>query len=760
MQPHPNFVMNPAPIQRIRRGLPAALLLLSSLAHAQQAPAPSPARPAEEAHTLDVFTVQENQARAYGSSNLASATRMNTPVENVPQSISVINEALLKDMAAYTYEQAVRYTPGVTQRQNVQNGSVIRGFIVFNRFRNGFLVPGFETDMVNLDRIEIIKGPSASIAGSSESGGYVNFITKKPQMKESIVATATMGSRSFLRGTVDATGPIEGTNMAYRLNAIHLTTDSWRDNEKIRKTAVYPSFLWQATKKTQVSVDLEYFDGLTPGGFSTPYIAPVNTVNQTGTTSTSQAVVIPLGVTPKFRLGQWAPMSVNTSGEVGMGSRAELYSLFVTVSHQFNDIFAARQAVSYFDSKTSLYRGAVANFFAYNSNGEIFFERNANRSTGEAQILRAQGDVVGTKKWLDDKLGTTVLVGYDIGRNDGANTSSTGQMEAYVISSPVYGLPLRTPLVKTVDNTNKGGSFGYFANAQISGFNDRIIATGGLRRDQGKASWTRNNFTGVYSNVKKTARVESPMYGITVKPLKWLSAYAVYSEAGAASRQVAIFPGIPLTDPRQILQTVTPLTTNDEFGAKISLLDGAFAVNVAHFEIMQVDNVRSNTSNDIINVPGGSQNIIESGNIAKGWEVEFSGSVTRNFAMVGGYAFTETQAPGFKEGGRAPREIRGMPKHKVQAFAKYDFVGTKATGFSIRGGVVYQTSVWGIAENTYRVKGATRWDVGLNYRRNNWDFALTCENLTDVIFPQSTIAPGSNTVDAPRTVYFGATLKY
>jgi iron complex outermembrane receptor protein len=315
-------------------------------------------------------------------------------------------------------------------------------------------------------------------------------------------------------------------------------------------------------------------------------------------------------------------------------------------------------------------------------------------------------------------------------------------------------------MIKTVDNTSKGGSFGYFANAQISGFQDRVILTGGLRRDQGKASWTRNNFTGAFTNVRKTDRVESPMYGITVKPLKGLSAYAVYSEAGAASRQVAVFPGIPLTDPRQILQTATPLTTNDEFGAKISLLDGAFAINVAHFEIVQVDNVRSNTSNDIINVPGGSRNIIESGNTAKGWEVEFSGSVTRNFAMVGGYAFTETVAPGFKEGGRAPREIRGMPKHKIQAFGKYDFVGTKATGFSIRGGVVYQTSVWGIAENTYRVAGATRWDVGLNYRRNNWDFALTCENLTNVIFPQSTIAPGSNTVDAPRTVYFGATLKY
>jgi len=753
--------MNPAPILRIRYIVPALTLYLAALAQAQLAPGPSSAKSSEEsAIALDVFTVRENKTRAYGSSNLASATRLNTPAENVPQSISVINETLLKDMAAYSYEQAVRYTPGVTQRQNVQNGSVIRGFIVSNRYRNGFLVPGFETDMINVDRIEIIKGPSASIAGSSESGGYVNFITKKPQNKESIIASATMGSRSFLRGTVDATGPIQGTNMAYRLNAIHLTTDSWRDNEKIRKTALYPSFLWQATSKTQVSIDLEYFDGLTPGGFSTPYIAPVNTVNQTGTTSTAQAVVIPPGVTPKFRLGQWASMFINTSGEVGMGSRADLYSLFATITHQFNDIFAARQAVSYFDSKTSLYRSAVANFFAYNNNGEIFFERNANRGTGEAQILRAQGDVVGTKKWLDDKLGTTVLVGYDVGRTDGANTNSTGQMEAFVISSPVYGLPLRTPLTKTVDNTNKGGSFGYFANAQLSGFNDRIVATGGLRRDQGKASWTRNNFTNTYSNVRKTARVESPMYGLTVKPLKWLAAYAVYSEAGAASRQVAIFPNIPLTDPRQILRTVTPLTTNDEFGLKVSLLDGAFAINVAHFEILQVDNVRNNTSNDIINVPGGSQNIIESGNTAKGWEVEFSGSVTRQFALVGGYAFTETKAPGFKADGRSNREIRGMPKHKVQAFAKYDITGSKAAGFSIRGGVVYQTAVWGIAENTYRVAGATRWDVGLNYRRNNWDFALTCENLTDVIFPQSTIAPGSNTVDAPRTVYFGTTLKY
>ncbi|HRE80269.1 MAG TPA: TonB-dependent receptor [Opitutaceae bacterium] len=752
--------MNLAPPRHPLPALPAVLLLAATTAMAQTAPSSSTRVADETPVTLDVFTVQENPARAYGSNNLASATRLNTPAENVPQSISVINEQLLLDIGAVSYEQAVRYTPGVTQRQNVQNGSVIRGFIVSNRYRNGFLVPGFESDLINLDRIEIIKGPSASIAGSSESGGYVNFITKKPQFKEAYTASATFGSRGFMRGTIDATGPIEGLDLAYRLNAVHLTTDSWRDNEKTRKTAVYPSFLWKISSKTQLSVDLEYFDGLAPSGFSTPYIAPVNTVNQTGTTSTSQAVVIPPGVVPKFGLGQWASMTINSSGEPGMGQRSELYSAFITLSHQFNDIFAARQAVSYFEADSNRYLSSVANFFAYNNNGEIIFERNATRNVGKSEILRAQGDLVATKKWFDNDLGATVLVGYDIGRSDSWNTTSTAQMEAFNINSPVYGQPFRTPMTKTVDNTGKGGNFGYFANAQISGFDDRIVLTGGMRRDQGKASWTRNNFTNVYNNVAKTPVVESPMYGLTVKPLKWLALYAVSSEAGAASRQVAIFPNIPLTDPRQILQTVTPLTTNDEFGLKASFLDGAFAVNLAHYEIVQVDNVRNNTSNDIINVPGGSQNIIESGNTAKGWELEFSGSLTRTLSLVGGYAYTETQAPGFKEDGKSPREIRGMPKHKFQAFARYDFTGARANGFSVRAGIVTQTAVWGIAENTYRVAGATRWDVGLNYRRNNWDFSLTCENLTNVIFPQSTIAPGSNTVDAPRTVYFGTTWKY
>jgi outer membrane receptor for ferric coprogen and ferric-rhodotorulic acid len=109
---------------------------------------------AEETVTLNAFTVEATTGESYGASNLGSATRLKVAAENVPQSISVINANLIRDLGAYNYEEAVRYTPGVTERQNVPNGSVIRGFLVSNRYRNGFRVAGYESDITNVDRIE------------------------------------------------------------------------------------------------------------------------------------------------------------------------------------------------------------------------------------------------------------------------------------------------------------------------------------------------------------------------------------------------------------------------------------------------------------------------------------------------------------------------------------------------------------------------------------------------------------------------------
>ncbi len=103
---------------------------------------------------LNVFTVEGTKGQSYGASNLASATRLNTPAENVPQSISVINSNLLRDIGAYQFDQVMRYTPGVTPRHvSLIMGTmfsfcyVVSAFapnlVAFLRDKTGSFVPGF-----------------------------------------------------------------------------------------------------------------------------------------------------------------------------------------------------------------------------------------------------------------------------------------------------------------------------------------------------------------------------------------------------------------------------------------------------------------------------------------------------------------------------------------------------------------------------------------------------------------------------------------
>lgn len=741
--------------QRIVSSVCKALVLACSAIapglQAQTAPTPASAAP-DQPVLLDVFAVKDVRGREYGSTNVNSATRLNTPAEDIPQSISVVNATLLKDIGAYAYEQAMRYTPGVTQRQNTPNASIIRGFIVGNRYRNGFLVRAYEVDMANIDRIEVIKGPAASIAGASESGGLVNFVTKQPSFTESQSASISFGSFGYLRGVVDAAGPLPGTkDLAYRVVASGMQADSWRDLERTRKLTVAPSVLWNISSKMQLLVELEYFNGLTPSGFSTPYLSPVRNASP-------DPLPIPAGVSPRVSTGQWAPISTNTSGEPGMGRNAEIVQLFSTFKYAITDILYFRQAVSYVETNESLYLSGVDNNFYYGTDGDIYANRTSSKVLTKVWFGRAQGDLAFKDKWADGNFGATVLVGYDVGQDLAPSKDQrfAGVLTPMNLVAPTYGQPPTSPLAPTVDNTAKGGNVGYFGNAQVSAFHDRIILTGGIRRDWNKARWTKNNFNGVVTNVAKTVTVESPLYGVTVKPVSWMALYAVKSEAGAASRQVQLYPNLPLTDPRQTFTTVTPITENKEVGAKLTFLNGNLGVNLAHYEVHADGAVRTQTD---LSLPGGGINIIENSNVAKGTELEFSGSVTKSLSLVGGYSDVKTRASGLKPDGTA-REIRGMPRHKGQLFAKYTFFAGEGITYGVRGGVVWQDEVWGSAENTYRIAGATRYDLGLDCHRGPWELAATLENAGNVVFPQAAIGQGSNSVDGPRAIYLSVSRRF
>jgi outer membrane receptor protein involved in Fe transport len=700
---------------------------------------------------LDVFTVESTVGQSYGASNLASATRLNTPAENVPQSISVMNANLLRDIGAYDFDTSIRYTPGLTARQNGPDVGILRGFIVGNRHRNGFFMPRYESDSANVDRIEVIKGPSASIAGNSESGGLVNIVTKRPLFEQANSITGTIGSFGFMRAVVDTTGPVaDREDMAYRLIASATQSDTYRDEDHIGKFAVYPSFAWNISDKTKLLVEVDYLQSEIPPGFGAVYFAPIEAGAPLST------VPPPVGVTPKVELNRWASLSLNTSGEPGMAWNHEVAILFTSLTHQFTDSLSVRQAVLAYDFAEDHYWATVDNTLYFDGSGNLMAKRGMFDQQIDTSGYRLQGDIAYKQEFADNKFGLVFLTGYDYSDTKDRNTYAAGTLEPINLVNPSYGLPPITPLAPAGDQSTKSGSVGLFANTQISALQDRVILTAGLRRDYNRAGSVVNHLNNTKVARAKTPTIESPMYGLTVKPMSWLALYGVNSEAGAAQTTIQIYPGIPVNDPRQITRTIEPVTTNKEFGAKMNFLDGNFSLNIAKFKIVQSDFVRPQTD---FNAPGGSYRIIDQGTVSDGLEIEWAGDLTRQLMVFGGYTHMKTKVPAARAGG-LDGEIRGVPDHKLQLFVRYNITDRKDRGFSIRAGMVHQTEVWGIAQNTFRVPGATRFDAGVDFRMNDWSISATVENLTDVIFAQATVGTASNTVDGPRAGYLTVARKF
>jgi outer membrane receptor protein involved in Fe transport len=732
-----------------------AILALSSVAlatslPAQVAPTPSPTTTADEdTVVLDVFKVSATTGQSYGASNMASATRMNTLIENVPQAISVVNANLLADIGSHSFDQAMRYTPGVTQRQNSPDGAVIRGLASnFSRYQDGYFAPSVAADMANIDRIEIIKGPSASIAGASESAGFLNYITKKPLFEDLRSVSVTMGSWNFLRTVVDVTGPVPGRdNMAFRVIGSHLNSDTFRDNERNRKTAIYPSFFWQINSDLELLVKVESVSNETPGGFGSAYLAPTFGVT---------ANVIPVPANAKIKLGRWMPLNVNSSGMQDMGRKTTLDSALTVLTYRFNEILSLRQSGNYYSFGNNLYRNALADNFTYDANGDLFGTYGVRRDFARQYAYRFQGDAALNWEPIDGKLSIRALAGYEVARTRASNVAfqSINGVIPLNLLTPNFAQGIAAELRNTGNSNSKGGSFATFANAQIGVLDDLGIITAGIRRDQNKANWNRNNLTGGVTNIAKSPTVESPMVGLTIKPLKWVSIFGVYSNAGAAASTVSTFPGIPTTDPRQILVSVTPDTTNREFGAKFTFLDGNLSLGVSHFDTTQNNIVRGQTDPSF---PGGSQNFVDSGNNSSGIEVSWAGELTEDFSVYGGYLNNKTSAPGFKPDG-SQLELRGAPEHKIQMFGRYRIGSSTRGTLAVKAGVVHQTSVFGRASNTYSIPGATRLDLGLDYRTEKWSISTGVINVTDEIFPAFAVGQGSNTIDDPRN--FQLTVDY
>ena len=242
-----------APAQRANRTTGAR-----RRAQAARQPQPQAAPAVAFAQTYDART---GTVGVYTNST-STATRTNTPLVNIPQSLTVLTQQYIQDQSFQSLTEATRYVPGVAIHQGEGNRDelVIRGVdSSANFYVNGFRddVQYFR-DLYNAQSVEILKGPSALMFGRSAGGGLVNRTLKEADGTRIYDAAMQVGSYGDRRVSVDA-GQAVNENVAVRLNAFYEGSETFRDYGHLERYGINPTVTLKPTEDTKVKLSYEFY---------------------------------------------------------------------------------------------------------------------------------------------------------------------------------------------------------------------------------------------------------------------------------------------------------------------------------------------------------------------------------------------------------------------------------------------------------------------------------------------------------------------
>lgn len=236
-----------------------ALLTSSILAGLWSAQAQAPAEDPPSSETI-VVTGSKSSGGEFGA-------KSGIPLEKLPQSVQVLTAADLADRAVVSMSDALRAVPsagpGGSRTTPYQSFTLrIRGFMA-DQMRNGVRQRYYEdvgaSSISNIERIEVLKGPSAVLYGESAVGGIVSIITKRPRREFGWGGSLTAGSHDRFAANIDLTGPISQEAGLYgRLTAEIERSGTFIDHVDLDRENVGLALTWSPSEKITTYLVFEW----------------------------------------------------------------------------------------------------------------------------------------------------------------------------------------------------------------------------------------------------------------------------------------------------------------------------------------------------------------------------------------------------------------------------------------------------------------------------------------------------------------------
>lgn len=714
-----------------------SVFLIGSPIHAQQS-ASSVSEPKTEEEEkivqLSVFEVQTTRDKGYSSSQSIGATRMGMALKEIPQNIAVINENLLRDVAARSISDAARYMAGVTQTSGSASDTItIRGVNVNNPNSNGLpdvgSSQGTGLDMALFDRIEILKGPSAVIYGSTSSGGVVNRTMKKPSFERSGgYIDLEAGSFADYRGVLDI-NRVFGANQqfAVRLIGSYWTREAEQDFSFGRRRFIAPEFSWRVTPDTTVTVIASDYHDRYYKGWTQIYTLPPYT-----TAARPYPISVDLDIPHSRAYAE--PYSVQWE---------EATRINLDVTHRFSDAWSVRLAgytgeYGYHEDPTTIPRDLVV------VDGRYFMQRSWRNSKNPSESSTIALDSAWNFNLGPTKHKLVALAQYSEGNSDtlqylgrGPTGSNTNVLPLLDIENPVYGGQPTTTYLSS-DTHSEGDNLGFAVQEQAYFFKEKLILQAGIRHDRNSSSGY-NRLTSVANNPDAVTHW-TPRYGAVFRFSEGISVYYSRSETFT-----------PVFSANVDGTTFTPPTSEqDEIGAKIEILGGKVSAMISYYDRTDMDTILSHPDPALaslgwrVQVPGDNQ---------KGYEMDLLLSPVNGLELMFGGARIDANA-------LSGLRSRNVPNRQFTFLGAYTVPRGVLKGLKL--GLAYRDygDRPGDSGNTFFLPAFNAWDGFAGYAWAKNELHLTVRNLTDEWYADSAVNRNIVRAGDPRTFQLRYTRRF